>query len=213
MRAVNGIALASLNRGKLEEFQALFQKHNIKIAPLEEFVRNASFLEHVESQAPGATYIENANRKCHAAFSAAKVPTVADDSGLEVESLKGEPGVHSAHYGAVKANLNQNQANRKRILEELKGKSNRKARMRSVLVFMVEGIHLVAEGVCEGTIADREIGDSGFGYDSIFIPDGGGGRTFSQMSAQEKNEISHRAQAVAQLVQQLEERDIQLVRP
>jgi XTP/dITP diphosphohydrolase len=213
MRAINVVALASLNKGKLAEFQELFAKHNIKVAPLDEFVRNASFLGEVESRLDDASYSENALKKCMAAFHAAKVPTLADDSGLEIEALKGQPGVHSAHYGAVKANLSQNQANRKKVLDELKGKSNRSARMRAVLAFMVEGVELLAEGICEGKIAEREIGEGGFGYDSIFIPEGGDGRTFAQMSTSEKADLSHRALAVAKLVEQLQERDIQLVRP
>lgn len=213
MRAMNIIALASLNRGKLEEFRALFHKYNLRLDPIESYVRNADFLKNVENAGPKATYIENAKLKCGVAFQAAKVPTLADDSGIEVDALNGEPGVHSAHFGAAKEGLSQDAANRKKLLESLKGKSNRKARMRAVLVFMVEGLHLVAEGVCEGSIAEKESGNGGFGYDSVFIPEGGDGRTFAQMSQDEKNALSHRHHAVAELVRQIAERDVQLVRP
>lgn len=213
MRSTAGLVLASLNGAKQAEFQALFAKYKIPMTPFEGYVRNSAFLSHVESMAPQATYHENAFRKCHAAFQAAKMPTVADDSGLEVDALKGEPGVHSAHYAKPGARESQDAANRRKILESLKGKSDRKARMRCVLVFMVEGVELHAEGICEGRIADKETGHAGFGYDSIFIPDAANGKTFAELSPEEKNNISHRALAVAEMSRLFAEREIQLVRP
>lgn len=213
MRASPGLVLASLNGAKLAEFQALFAPHKISVGSFDSFVRNASFLGHVESLAPAATYYENCFRKCHAAFQAAKLPTFADDSGIEIDALKGEPGVHSAHFGKPGARESQDSANRRKVLESLKGGASRKARMRCELVFMVEGVVLHAEGVCEGKIADREAGSQGFGYDPIFIPDAGGGGTFAELSTEEKNKISHRALAVNDLVRLMQERDIQLVRP
>lgn len=213
MRATNGLVLASLNGHKLSEFSALFAKHKLQLMPFDRFVRNATFLSHVESEAPQATYQENAFRKCFAAFQAAKLPTVADDSGIEVDGLKGEPGVHSAHYAKPGARESQDAANRRKVLEGLKGKSDRRARMRCVLVFMVEGVELRAEGVCEGKIAEKESGSGGFGYDPIFIPDAAGGKTFAELTDDEKNNISHRALAVAEMARLFQEREIQLVRP
>lgn len=213
MRATNGLVLASLNGHKLSEFSALFAKHKLQLMPFDRFVRNATFLSHVESEAPQATYHENAFRKCYAAFQAAKLPTVADDSGIEVDALKGEPGVHSAHYAKPNARESQDAANRRKVLEALKGKSDRRARMRCVLVFMVEGVELRAEGVCEGKIAEKESGAGGFGYDPIFIPDAANGRTFAELTEDEKNNISHRALAVAEMARLFQEREIQLVRP
>ncbi len=214
MRATNGLVLASLNGGKQAEFAELFAKHKLALAPFENFVRNTTMLAQVESLAPAATYYENAFRKCHAAFQAAKLPTFADDSGIELSALKGEPGVHSAHFGKASARESQDAANRRKVLESLKGQSDRKARMRCVLVFMVEGVLLRAEGVCEGKIAEKEAGAGGFGYDPIFIPDAGGGaKTFAELAAADKNKISHRALAVDELVKLMHEREIQLVRP
>ncbi len=213
MRPMNCIALASLNRGKLEEFEALFAQHQIKLKSVEEFVRNSSFLKKVESEERSATYAENAMRKCKAAFQAAKVPTVADDSGIEIDAFNGAPGVHSAHFGKPSARESQDQANRAKVLAELKGKSNRKAKMRCVLTFMVEGVHLQVEGVCEGTIAEKESGTMGFGYDSIFLPDGCGGKSFAELTKEEKNRVSHRAKAVENLANLLKEREIEFVRP
>jgi XTP/dITP diphosphohydrolase len=213
MRSTAGLVLASLNGGKQAEFQSLFAKHKVSLLPFENFVRNSAFLSQVESLAPQATYHENAFRKCYAAFQAAKMPTVADDSGIEVDALKNEPGVHSAHYGKPTARESQDAANRRKILEGLKGKSDRKARMRCVLVFLVEGVELRAEGVCEGRIAEKETGAGGFGYDSIFLPEGGNGKTFAELTTEEKSNLSHRALAVAELCRLFQEREIQLVRP
>lgn len=213
MRATNGLVLASLNGGKVAEFRELFSKHNISLLSFGDFVRNSSSLSQVESLAPAATYYENGFRKCHAAFQAAKLPTVADDSGIEIAELKNEPGVHSAHFGKPSARESQDAANRRKVLESLKGKSNRKARMRCVLVFMVEGVLLRSEGICEGKIAEKEAGTGGFGYDSIFIPDAIPGKTFAELSTEEKNRISHRALAVDDMVRLMHEREIQFVRP
>lgn len=212
MRPMNLLMLASLNRGKQDEFREILSQHHLHLGTIDQYVRNANFLSHVESEAPAATYFENAFKKCHAAFMAAKVPTFADDSGIEVDGLNAQPGVHSAHFGKPGARESQDQANRRKILESLKG-SSRKARMRCVLVFMVEGVVLKAEGVCEGKIAEKETGAGGFGYDSIFIPDAGGGKTFAELTKEEKNKISHRSLAVAELVKLMREREIQLVRP
>ena len=85
--------------------------------------------------------------------------------------------------------------------------------MRCTLVFMVEGVVLKAEGVCEGKIAEKESGSGGFGYDPIFIPEAGNGKSFADLSKEEKNKISHRALAVANLVKLMHDREIQLVRP
>lgn len=213
MRSANGLVLASLNGAKLEEFRALFAPHKVAVLPFESFVRNATFLGQVESMAPAATYYENAFRKCHAAFQAAKLPTFADDSGIEIEALKNEPGVHSAHFAKPSARESQDAANRRLVLERLKGQASRKARMRCVLVFMVEGVVLRAEGICEGKISEKESGAGGFGYDPIFIPDAAGGKSFAELSFDEKNRISHRALAVNELVRLMQEREIELVRP
>lgn len=213
MRAMNVLVVASLNKGKQAEYRELLAKHNLKLGTLDQYVRNYTFLESVESEERAATYQENAHRKCLAAFRAAKVPTFADDSGIEIDALNGEPGVHAAHFGKPGARESQDQANRRKVLESLKGKSNRKARMRTVILFMVEGIEIKAEGICEGSISEKETGEKGFGYDSIFIPDGAGGKTFAELSAEEKNRLSHRALAVEDLVRQMKDREVQLVRP
>jgi len=105
MRATNGLVLASLNGGKLSEFQALFARHKIQVLPFESFVRNATFLAQVESEAPSASYYENAFRKCFAAFQAAKLPTVADDSGLEIDALAVTNEFHTQRINARSVEL------------------------------------------------------------------------------------------------------------
>lgn len=213
MRVVNKLLLASLNQGKQNEFRTLLEKHGLKLGYLDECIRNTTLLSQVEKKCDSATYEENASLKCCAVFQAVKMPTFADDSGIEIDALDNQPGVHSAHFGKISAKESQDQANRRRVLELLQGKANRKARMRCVLVFQVEGLKLTVEGVCEGRISEKETGLGGFGYDPLFLPDAGGGKTFAELSKEEKNSISHRALAVDALVRQMQEKDIQLVRP
>ncbi|MCO5142819.1 MAG: RdgB/HAM1 family non-canonical purine NTP pyrophosphatase [Oligoflexia bacterium] len=213
MRPMNVLVLASLNRGKEEEFSQILSRFNYQLGSIEDFIRNYKQLALVENEKEGATYIENALRKCKAAFYAAKAPTIADDSGLEIEALEGKPGVHSAHFAKPNARESQSAANRRHVLELLEGKSNRKASMKCVIVFMLEGVELIATGECKGAIALKEQGSGGFGYDSIFLPEGFNGKSFAEISVDEKNRISHRAMAIENLIHQIQKNEIQLVRP
>ena len=119
----------------------------------------------------------------------------ADDTGLEVEALDNAPGVYSARYAGEPCNP---QANIEKLLYELKGKANRRARFRTVVALIIESGEHLFEGVINGRIIDEQRGRSGFGYDSVFIPDGGE-QTFAEISAEEKNLISHRAKAIGSL--------------
>jgi XTP/dITP diphosphohydrolase len=122
---------------------------------------------------------------------------IADDTGLEVEALNGAPGVRSARFAGENATDAENRA---LLLAELDGVTNRSARFRTVvaLVSSKGDIHFVG-GECAGTITESERGDSGFGYDSLFIPTDGDGRTFAEMTASEKDAVSHRGRAISQL--------------
>lgn len=120
----------------------------------------------------------------------------ADDTGLEVEVLNGAPGVFSARYAGPG---HDSAANMTKLLREMEGQTNRRARFRTVVALMRDGRLELVNGIVEGRIALAPRGADGFGYDPIFIPDDGDGRTFAEMSAQEKNEISHRARAMTQL--------------
>ena len=122
---------------------------------------------------------------------------IADDTGLEVEVLHGAPGVHSARFTGENATDADNRA---RLLQVLEGATNRAAQFRTVvaLVSAKGDIHFVT-GKCAGVIADKERGDNGFGYDSVFIPTDGDGRTFAEMSDAEKDAVSHRGRALVQV--------------
>jgi len=122
---------------------------------------------------------------------------IADDTGLEVDSLGGAPGVHSARFAGPSAD---DAANRALLLARLEGHDDRRARFRTVvaLVHPSGEIHLLL-GECRGSITNAERGVNGFGYDSVFVPDDGDGRTFAEMDPIEKDSISHRARALAQL--------------
>ena len=134
----------------------------------------------------------NARLKATAICDAGGQAALADDTGLEVLALGGRPGVRSARYAGEQGNAVANMA---KLLEELDGVDDRRARFRTVaLVRFPDGDELVAEGTVEGTIATAPRGEEGFGYDPIFVPDGDE-RTFAEMSLEEKNHLSHRGRA------------------
>ena len=141
----------------------------------------------------------NARLKAAAICAASGRPAVADDTGLEVDALGGAPGVYAARYAGDGVTYADN---REKLLAELAGvpERARTARFRTVaMVVRPDGSELVVEGVCEGRIALAERGARGFGYDALFIPSDGDGRTFAEMSDAEKNAISHRGRAFAAL--------------
>ena len=138
------------------------------------------------------TLVGNARLKAVAVCAATGLPALADDTGLEVDALNGAPGVRTARFAGEQATDADNRA---KMLRELSGKA-RTCRFRTVaLLRFPDGTEIIAEGVCEGSIAESEIGDRGFGYDPLFIARDGDGRTFAQMSASEKHELSHRGKA------------------
>lgn len=120
----------------------------------------------------------------------------SEDTGLEVAALDGEPGVLSARYAGADKSM---QANMEKLLRNLKGHENRKARFRTVVALIHKGQEHLFEGICEGKIIETPRGEGGFGYDPIFIPEGSD-RTFAEMSMEEKGRFSHRKKAVARLV-------------
>jgi XTP/dITP diphosphohydrolase len=143
----------------------------------------------------------NARLKAEALCRATGEPAVADDTGLEVEALDGRPGVYSARFAGPHATYADNVA---KLLQELDGADNRRARFRTVaLVRFPDGSEVVADGTVDGTIATEARGDEGFGYDPLFVPDGGDGRTFAEMTLAEKQSVSHRGRAFRALAQKL----------
>jgi XTP/dITP diphosphohydrolase len=143
----------------------------------------------------GTTLDQNARQKAEAVCAVTGLPAVADDTGLEVDALDGRPGVHSARYAGAGASYADNV---EKLLGELERvpASGRTARFATVAVVRwPDGREVVARGEVPGTIAPEARGDGGFGYDPVFVPDGGGGRTFAEMTATEKHELSHRSRA------------------
>jgi XTP/dITP diphosphohydrolase len=151
----------------------------------------------------GATLLDNARIKARAVMEATGEAVVADDTGLEVAALDGAPGVYSARYAGPGATFEDNIA---RLLAELEQVTDRRARFRTVaLVTLPGGGELVGEGACDGVISQAPRGAGGFGYDPVFVPDGGGGATFAEMSRAEKTALSHRGRAFRGLARRLED--------
>ncbi|HVT77187.1 MAG TPA: RdgB/HAM1 family non-canonical purine NTP pyrophosphatase [Acidimicrobiales bacterium] len=141
----------------------------------------------------GDTLEENARLKAWALVNATGLPAIADDTGLEVDALDGAPGVYSARYAGEHATYADNV---KKLWEAMIGASTRTARFRTVaLAAFPDGSEVIGHGVVEGVIADDPRGDNGFGYDPLFVPDNGDGRTFAEMTRAEKEHVSHRGRA------------------
>lgn len=143
----------------------------------------------------GVTFEENAKQKTDYLVSKYNVNCFGDDSGLEINALDGEPGVYSARYSGSR----DMEKNIDLVLEKLQGKADRSARFKTIISLFVNGEQHFFEGTVEGRIINERTGTEGFGYDPIFIPNGYE-KTFAEMSLEEKNKISHRSQAVAKLV-------------
>ncbi len=184
------LVLATRNTGKISEFKELLSNFNIDIKSLEDFGPIPAVDE------DGDTFEENAYKKALFTAKVLGAPALADDSGLVVEALKGAPGIYSARYAGAGST---DEENNRKLLEEMKGKGNRKAYFESVIVIAVPwGPALTYIGRCEGIIAHELIGSNGFGYDPLFYypPDE---KTFAQMTGEEKNRVSHRGRAMAEL--------------
>lgn len=147
----------------------------------------------------GATLEANAAQKSFYIYNTYHVNCFADDTGLEVDALNGEPGVHSARYAGEQRNASDNMS---KLLYELGDEENRNARFRTVISLVINGTEYQFEGVVKGHITRTQSGSKGFGYDPIFVPDGYD-ITLAEMDLHEKNKISHRARAVKKMVQYL----------
>lgn len=174
---------ASANQNKIKEVNALL--------PPSMVVRGIQGLVNGDLEETGETLQENALMKARAIYNLTGVPSFADDTGLEVESLNGEPGVFSARYAGPQRN---DADNINKLLSELKGKPSRKARFRTVIAFVNGDEQHLFEGIVNGRISEQLKGENGFGYDPVFVPDGGE-QTFAEMSLTDKNAISHRGRA------------------
>ena len=183
------IVFATNNPNKLKEIQSLIPKE-IEIISLKEIGCNEDIPE------TGDTLEANAFQKAHYIKDNFNYDCFADDTGLEIDELNGDPGVYSARYAGRERNAN---ANMNKVLNELKGKKNRKAKFRTAIALTLNNEKHLFEGEINGYISDVKQGNEGFGYDPIFIPENDI-RSFAQMSMQEKGAISHRGRAVKKLV-------------
>lgn len=181
------LVFATNNAHKLEEVQAIIgSKFNLK--SLTDIGCDEDIPE------TGVTFQENAKQKTDYLLERFHVNCFADDSGLEIDALGGKPGVYSARYSGSR----DMEQNIDLVLEQLGEEKSRTARFRTVISLFLEGEQYFFEGAIEGRIIEERRGDEGFGYDPIFIPEGYS-RTFAEMSAAEKNLISHRSIAVSKM--------------
>ena len=189
------LILASNNAHKAKEFREILAPLGIEVVTQSE--AGCDF----EADETGVTFEENAYIKAEAAMKATGLPAVSDDSGLEVDALGGEPGVHSARY----TGRHEDADRRAFLMKKLEGVEHRSARFVSAICCAFpNGDVLRARGTCEGEIATREAGENGFGYDAMFIPEGSE-RTMAELSADEKNAISHRGRALREFARLLKE--------
>jgi XTP/dITP diphosphohydrolase len=194
------LVVASANADKVKEIVAVLSEAlDVELVP-----RPDDVPEVVED---AATLVDNARLKAKALMQATGTAAVADDTGLEVDALGGAPGVYAARYAGEDATYADNV---NKLLRELgalaDGGGARRARFKSIaFVAFPDGSEVWAEGVMEGTIAAAPRGDNGFGYDPVFEPDAGDGRTFAELSAAEKDAMSHRGRAFRSLARMLAE--------
>lgn len=186
------LVFATNNQHKLKELQAILGDHFELLS-----LKNIGCFEEIPEDYP--TLEENARQKAFHIYEKYGYSCFADDTGLEIDALNGEPGVYSARYAGE---AKDPQANMDKVLEKLQNTENRKARFRTVISLILDGEEKQFEGIVEGEITREKRGDSGFGYDPVFLPNGYK-NTFAEMDLSEKNKISHRARAVQKLVEYL----------
>lgn len=186
------IVFASNNKNKINEISQQLPK-TIEVVSLADIGCTEDIPE------TGQTIESNASIKANYVTEKYGLPCFADDTGLEVEALDGEPGVFSARYAGEDKNDNKNMA---LVLAKLDQESNRKARFKTVIALNINNEKHLFTGIVNGNITQEKIGTNGFGYDPIFAPEGFA-ETFAQMTIEQKNEISHRGKAVEQLVKYL----------
>lgn len=189
------IIAATRNKHKIEEIKSIISEFGMDVISLEE-----AGLPEIEVVEDGETFEENSAKKASEILKLSGKASIADDSGLEVFSLNGAPGVYSARFAGENATDEENNEKLLRLLED---KSDRSARFVSVIsLAFPDGSIIAARGECTGRIIREPRGDGGFGYDPLFVPDGYE-KTFAEMGGFEKNKISHRANALKKLREEI----------
>ena len=185
------IILATRNIHKTRELQTLLGDIGVDILSLNDVSSELLLRE------DGTTFEANAFQKARTVYHHTKLLALADDSGLEVFYLNGRPGVFSARYAGEEAT---DEMNNKKLLTEMRAVAprRRRAQFRSVLALVGDGVEEMTEGICTGMLGETPRGDNGFGYDPIFIP-AGFSKTYAELTAEEKNLISHRARSLAKM--------------
>ena len=191
---MSSLILASRNPHKIIELQDLLMGTSLRVLSALDFDN----LEEVEEDA--LTLEGNALKKARYTALATGMPCLADDTGLEVDALNGAPGVYSARYAGPNASYEDNV---EKLLSELAGKEYRTAQFRTVIAFVDGTNEWLFEGICKGTITDKQSGSGGFGYDPIFKPNQYK-QTFAELDSKEKNRISHRGLAMKKAVEFLD---------
>lgn len=194
MKKPETIFLASGNPHKIEELRQLLEPLQIQIRSTRDF----EDAEEVEEDQPDLA--GNALKKARYWHEVSGLSSLADDTGLEVDALNGAPGVYSARYAGENVTYADNV---EKLLRELDGKTDRKARFRTVIAYVTDNGEQIFEGVCNGIITTENKGEKGFGYDPVFSPDGYS-ETFAELSAEEKNRISHRGRALEKFLEWIE---------
>lgn len=185
---MNDIMIATSNKGKVREYKSLLEPLGFKVHDLSE-------LDPIEIDENGSTFQENALIKAKSIKDKCNMTVIADDSGLEIDALNKEPGIHSARYLEGHDYSYKNKV----LLERMKGKTDRTARFVCAIALCDEtGDHLFT-GVMEGKINDQAVGDNGFGYDPIFLVEQFG-KTSAQLTMEQKNSVSHRGIATRELL-------------
>lgn len=195
---MNKLVLASGNKGKLREFNALFGRRSIEVIP-------QTALNVKEADEPFDTFVENALAKARNAARQTGLPAMADDSGITAEALNGEPGVKSARYAGEHGNDADNNA---KLVKALAGHADRRAHYICVLVAVKSATDpepIIVDARWDGEVVDEPRGTGGFGYDPHFyVPDFG--RTAAELTAEEKNDVSHRGRAMRMMLEELADR-------
>lgn len=186
---MNKLVFATNNQHKLEEVAAIINSNNFKLLSLNDIQCYADIPETADSLEG------NALLKARYIYENYHINCFADDTGLEVQALNGEPGIYSARYAGEGHN---SEANMMKLLKNLENITNRKAQFRTVFALILEGKEYLFEGIIQGEIIQTQRGNSGFGYDPIFVPEGYS-ETFAEMGNDIKNKISHRALATKKL--------------
>jgi len=186
------LVFATNNKNKIKEIKSLIN-NSLELLDLEDIKCNEDIPE------TSCTIAGNALQKAKYVFDNYGYNCFSDDTGLEIESLNNEPGIYSARYAGEEKSA---EANMNKVLTKLTNNINRKAHFKTVIALIIEGKETLFEGIVKGEITESKSGSKGFGYDPIFQPEGYE-ITFSEMSLEEKNKISHRGKAVQKLIKHL----------